>query len=226
MISWISAAIIGLMIAALHYGRSPRFAPAALRAIAGTLIAAMLLAAPSAPSRPAPPRVALDVSSSWTRGDPAGGLWARAAATARSLAAGDSIVLFGDSLRGASAPPAAPADRHSAIAPVLDAARETHRPLMIVSDGEFTDGATLPAGTHLTTIARPSLIDAARITVAEGQDLRAGENPYASQRDAEAVAGTHDARFAGYKYLPMTLAAYLPLGALGARGIVLTNLLL
>ena len=43
----------------------------------------------------------------------------------------------------------------------------------------------------------------------------------------EAAAATHDARFAGYKYLPVTLAAYLPLGgALGPRGIVLTNLLL
>src|SRR5690348_6550301 len=101
------------MIAALHYWRAPHAAPAALRAIGATLIAAMLLAAPSAPSRPAPPLVALDVSSSWTRGDPARAAWARATATARSLAAGDSIVLFGDSLRGASAPPAAPTDRHS-----------------------------------------------------------------------------------------------------------------
>jgi hypothetical protein len=42
VIPWISAAIIGLMIAALHYGRSPRLLPATLRAIAATLIAAMI----------------------------------------------------------------------------------------------------------------------------------------------------------------------------------------
>ncbi|HKW55042.1 MAG TPA: hypothetical protein VJO12_15220, partial [Stellaceae bacterium] len=82
-------------------------------------------------------------------------------------------------------------------------------------------------GYAVAKLHHPSLIDAALITIAEGQDVGAGENPYASQRDAEAAAGTHDARFAGYKYLPVTLAAYLPLGgALGPRGIVLTNLLL
>jgi hypothetical protein len=75
-------------------------------------------------------------------------------------------------------------------------------------------------------LRHPSLIDAATITIAEGQGLRAGANPYAAERDAEAAAGTHDARFGGYKYLPVTLAAYLPLGALGPRGVVLTNLLL
>ena len=81
-------------------------------------------------------------------------------------------------------------------------------------------------GYAVAKLQHPSLIDAATITIAEDQGLRAGENPYASERDVEAAAGTHDARFGGYKYLPVTLAAYLPLGALGPRGIVLTNLLL
>lgn len=82
------------------------------------------------------------------------------------------------------------------------------------------------AGYAITKLRHPSLIDAATITIEEDHGLPAGENPYASQRDAEAAAATHDTRFAGYKYLPVTLAAYLPLGTLGARGIVLTNLLL
>jgi hypothetical protein len=82
------------------------------------------------------------------------------------------------------------------------------------------------AGYAVAKLHHPSLIDAATVTIAEDQDLRAGENPYASERDAEAAASTHDARFGGYKYLPVTLAAYLPLAALGPRGIVLTNLLL
>ncbi len=82
-------------------------------------------------------------------------------------------------------------------------------------------------GYAVAKLHHPSLIDAANVTIAEGQDLRAGSNPYESALDTEAEAATHDARFAGYKYLPVTIAAYLPLGgALGPRGIVLTNLLL
>src|SRR5712692_9337259 len=82
-------------------------------------------------------------------------------------------------------------------------------------------------GYAVAKLHHPSLIDAANVTIAEGQDLRAGSNPYESALDTEAEAATHEARFAGYKYLPVTIAAYLPLGgALSPRGIVLTNLLL
>jgi hypothetical protein len=73
----------------------------------------------------------------------------------------------------------------------------------------------------------PSLIDAATTTLTAGEQLLGGGNPYASNLDAAAVGATQDPRFSGYKYLPMTLAAYLPLGApLGERGLVMTNLLL
>lgn len=82
-------------------------------------------------------------------------------------------------------------------------------------------------GYAATKLRHPSLIDAANVTIAEGQGLLAGSNPYESGLDTEAEAATHDARFAGYKSLPATIAVYLPLGgALGPRGIVLTNLLL
>jgi len=85
----------------------------------------------------------------------------------------------------------------------------------------------LQVGYAVTKLRHPSLIDAANITVAEGRGLLAGSNPYQSALDTEAEAATHAARFAGYKYLPVTIAAYLPLGGpLGPRGIVLTNLLL
>src|SRR6478752_7134362 len=76
------------MIAALHYGRSLRGSaePAArapgarllgadsrvlaamLRTAAATLVAAMLLGAPSGRARPLRPLVALDASASWTGG--------------------------------------------------------------------------------------------------------------------------------------------------------------
>jgi len=84
----------------------------------------------------------------------------------------------------------------------------------------------LQAGYALKELRHPSLIDAATTTLASGALLRAGTDPYAAPVDSVAAAQT-GARFAGYKYLPVTLVGYLPLGApLGERGIVLTNLLL
>jgi hypothetical protein len=84
----------------------------------------------------------------------------------------------------------------------------------------------LQAGYALKELRHPSLIDAATTTLASGDLLRAGSDPYAARVDSVAAAQT-GARFAGYKYLPVTLVGYLPLGApLGERGIVLANLLL
>lgn len=85
----------------------------------------------------------------------------------------------------------------------------------------------LQAGYALKELRHPALIDAATTTLAAGEVLRAGGDPYAAPLDAAGREETGEARFAGYKYLPLTLAAYLPLGAgLYERGIVLTNLLL
>jgi len=76
-------------------------------------------------------------------------------------------------------------------------------------------------------LRHPSLTDVASTTLAAGTLLRDGGNPYAAPVDAAAEAETGSARFAGYKYMPLTPLAYLPLGTpLGERGIVLTNLLL
>ena len=206
MTSWISAAIIGLMIAALHYRRSlrdssSRIAAAVLRAIAAALVAAMLLGAPAGPRRPLRPLVALDASASWTRGDRALAGWSRATAAARRLAGGDSVLLFGDSLRAVTTLPAAPDDQHSAIAPVLDAARDGHRALALVSDGEFLDAGALPAGTRLTTIARPAAIDLGVIgfdapsraapgdTIVLRVTLRAGSQPLSDATVSAGFAG-------------------------------------
>ncbi|HUH85384.1 MAG TPA: glycosyltransferase 87 family protein [Stellaceae bacterium] len=77
----------------------------------------------------------------------------------------------------------------------------------------------------LWQLRHPGLTDIATTTLAAGDKLRAGGNPYAASFDASAGAGA--ARFGGYKYLPVMIAAYLPLGApLAERGVVLTNLLL
>lgn len=242
--TWTSAAIIGLMIAALHYGRSvtgsragsadasPRGArgwpganailiAAILRAIAATVVAAMLLGAPSGRARPLPPLVALDASASWTRGDRALSAWASAAAAARRLANGDSLLLFGDSLRAVTAPPARPDDRRSAVGPAIEAARESHRRLVIISDGEFGDEAPLPPGTRLTIFAHPNAVDVGAVALvapsraAPGDTIqlrltvRAGNKPVA---DAVVSAG-----FAGSA---AAVAHSGPLGALAEREVV------
>ncbi len=85
----------------------------------------------------------------------------------------------------------------------------------------------LHAAYAVKELRRPSLIDAATTTLAAQAMVRDGGDPYAAPLDAVARGATGEARYAGYKYLPLTFLAYLPLGApLAERGIVLTNLLL
>ena len=172
-----------------------------LRAIAAAIVAAILLSAPSGRARPQRPLLALDASASWTRGDSTLVAWRRAIAAASAGGEGDSLLLFGDSLRRLREPPPRPADRRSVIGPVLDAARDEHRPLVIVSDGEFTDGGTLPPGTRLTIVPRPAAVDvavtalAAPARAAPGDTvpvrvtIRAGAEPVADAALAVGFAG-------------------------------------
>lgn len=72
-------------------------------------------------------------------------------------------------------------------------------------------------------IIHPHLIDVATTTLAAGDALLRGANPYGLPIDM----GPESAGFTGYKYLPVMIFAYLPLGApLGQRGVLLTNLIL
>src|SRR5579872_5586955 len=72
-------------------------------------------------------------------------------------------------------------------------------------------------------IVAPHVIDIALTTLAAGQALLHGGNPYALPIDS----GPESAGFTGYKYLPVMIAAYLPLGVpLGQRGVLITNLVL
>jgi hypothetical protein len=71
-------------------------------------------------------------------------------------------------------------------------------------------------------LVHPRLIDMATTTLAAGHAMLAGGNPYTLPIDPE-LAGA----FGGYKYLPVMPVIYLPLGlVLGARGVLVTNLLL
>ena len=76
-------------------------------------------------------------------------------------------------------------------------------------------------------IAHPHLIDMATTTLEAGQAMIQGQNPYNLPIDTEAAGLGASPEFQGYKYLPLMPAVYLPLGsALGARGVLATNLLL
>jgi hypothetical protein len=76
-------------------------------------------------------------------------------------------------------------------------------------------------------IAHPHLIDMATTTLDAGRAMIRGQNPYGLPIDTEAAGLGAAPEFQGYKYLPLMPAVYLPLGlALGARGVLATNLLL
>lgn len=153
MVSWLIAVLVGLLVAALVYGRgavTPRHAPlAALRALAAMLVVALLLDAPAARGRPLVPDVALDASESWLRGAPTCDRWRMARDSAAQIGVGHWM-RFGDSLRadhGADAP----GDHASRLRAVNDRAAATGRPVVVITDGELDDGdvmATLPRGSR------------------------------------------------------------------------------
>jgi hypothetical protein len=69
--------------------------------------------------------------------------------------------------------------------------------------------------------------DVGKMSIAADRLLVHGVNPYAAAVNPQTISPT--LRFDGYKYLPVTLAAYLPaalIAANGDRGIVTTNLIL
>src|SRR5947208_17101103 len=103
MSPWILAVLAGVVFAFLQYvGRDLRLGarailPAALRAVAITLLAALLLDAPAGRRKPLATWVALDASASWGRGGDAAA-WKQAWRDVRGVQP-ESLFLFGDSLR-------------------------------------------------------------------------------------------------------------------------------
>jgi hypothetical protein len=98
----------------------------------------LLLNAPLAPPRPLAPWVALDASASW---GPDTTRWSAATRTADSLlgAGADSLLLFGNAVRGAALRPARPSDPASRIGDVVELARAQGRPVIVVTDGQLDD---------------------------------------------------------------------------------------
>ncbi|HEX6966025.1 MAG TPA: hypothetical protein VF166_09510 [Gemmatimonadaceae bacterium] len=158
MTLWIISALVGLALAGLLYGwRDPRGAARAaplivLRAIAFTVLVALILDAPAGPAHPSPPLVALDASQSWMRaGDSAS--WRHAVQEARTTAR-DSLLLFGDSVRRTRVP-SLPTDAATRVQPLVDNALGAGRPLVLITDGVIDDPAalrTLPSGSRVDVV--------------------------------------------------------------------------
>lgn len=173
MIIWIISAVIGLGVAWLAYGRRLQHASehhrgtsavlALLRAAAVTLVAALLLGAPSGRARALPAMLAIDQSASWRRsqGDESTTVkFLRRAlldSVVPTLASDVPLVAFGDSLREVSSsdlPHWFPDDKASRVRPAVDYAASLGRALILVTDGELDDPEALdelPAGSRLVS---------------------------------------------------------------------------
>ena len=157
MTIWIVAVVGGVLLALLSYrwrgasaGRT--LLVAILRALALTLLIALLLDAVAGLPHPVPPIVALDVSQSWLRGNDTLA-WHDARERARS-AAKDSLFLVGDSVR-AGAVPSTPTDAATRLRPLVERALSSGRPIELVTDGEVDDAdalATVPAGSRVIVV--------------------------------------------------------------------------
>ena len=166
MISWLIAALAGAAGAFAAYagrrsGGPLHMAAAALRATSLTLIVALALNAVIGARRVPPPLVALDVSASWSRGrDPAA--FDSARLEARRLA-GDSLLVFGDSVRLAIGDVTG-SDRASRVRPAAERAMAAGRPLVIITDGEVDDPQSLqalPSGSRVVIRGSDTRRDAA-----------------------------------------------------------------
>jgi hypothetical protein len=180
MLLWLIAVLVGVVAATLQYGRSalaPRIAPLALlRALVGTLVAALLLDAPAGRGRPLVPDVAVDASESWLRGTTSCDRW-RMALDSASRLGGGRWMRFGDSLR---ADPSinAPVDHASRLRPVADRAAVTGRAVIVITDGELDDGdvmASLPRGSRAIVIPCTPAPDVAVSALEVPRTLLAGD---------------------------------------------------
>lgn len=180
MLVWFTAALVGALAAVWQYGRSalaPRLAfPAALRALATALVAALLLGAPAGPPGAATADVALDVSESWLRAAAHCDRW-RLALDSASALGGGRWLRFGDSVR-AGPGVTAPLDRASRVRPVVDRAAATGRPVVVITDGELDDAdaiASLPRGSRTIVMPCAPGPDAALRTLDAPRSLLAGD---------------------------------------------------
>ena len=172
MTDWLIAAAVGVIAAALLYGRQRGAGPApvwrvalgALRAAALTLVVALLLDAPLGRAQPARPSVFVDASLSMTREN---ATLARAAWDSASAIDADSIWFFGDTIRS-GVRETVPADRATRVRPVVERTMASGRPAILVTDGEVQDSSALDAlvrGSRVVVLSREPKPDAAVVSM-------------------------------------------------------------
>jgi hypothetical protein len=162
MVFWLTAAALGAAAAGLQYWRpsGAGWLAAVLRALSVAVLVALCLDAPA--GRGSQPRAitALDVSASWRRTQDSAAY--RTALSELGRAAGDSVLLIGDSIRFGH-PPAVPRDVRSRVRPAVERALAAGRPLTLITDGEIDDPEALtdlPAGSRVVVVAHPASRDA------------------------------------------------------------------
>jgi hypothetical protein len=193
MIAWLTALAAGAAGALAAYLRARadgKLLPALLRAVAVTSLVALVLNVAIGARRVPPPLVALDVSSSWSRGRDTTAF--AAAARAAREAAGDSLYLLGDSLRlaGDSLRPADLASRARAAA---ERAMAAGRPLVLYTDGELDDAEALqalPAGSRVVLGAGDAAPDVAVLEVQAPRVTAGGDTVDARVTIGSGAAGS------------------------------------
>ncbi len=159
MSPWLLALLAGLFVAFIQYGvRDLRgnwltLLAAVLRALAVTIVVALLLDAPAARAKPVATWAALDVSASMGRGDSSA--WRAARDSLRRISA-ESTFVFGDSVRRMSDPAAR--DLASSLRPAVERAIGSGHPLVVLTDGELDDpdaARQLPAGSRVVLVKHP-----------------------------------------------------------------------
>jgi hypothetical protein len=170
------AVVLAIALAALTYFRLERLdrraiGPFALRALAGSALA-LLLVNPGCAARPAarPPLVLLDGSLSMAQRPEA---WRAARARADSLG---EVRLFGDD----GSDDSLPSRGRSRLGPALRAAAALDRPIVVVTDGELEDVAEIPADLlqrpAIELRPRDSVPDVALVTVEAPSRLTVGDS--------------------------------------------------
>jgi len=212
VIRWILALALGVAAAWLAYGRVGSLARSraillgALRALAVTIVAAILFGAPSAPPRPAAPLVAIDVSASSRRavGDENSIVRAwreRLAAAVKADAPGaDAFVIVGDSIRDISAADISALrsdDQGSRVRAAVDRAASLGRPLVLLTDGEVDDAEALaeaPAGSIVRVLANAPRTDGAIADMAVPTNATAGDTITVAATVTAGASATPDAQ--------------------------------
>jgi hypothetical protein len=197
MLIWLLAALLGTALAVLQYrlGGGPGAPiPRALRALAVTIVLALLFDAPIGTARSVGAYVALDASESWlAAGDTS--LWSRAVRSADSVRA-DTMLLVGDSARVARAPQL-PTDGATRLAPLVERALGAGRPVTFVTDGRVDDPdrlADLPSGSRVVILDGTARPDAAIVSLEGPSAVVTGDTVAFVAVISAGAAGAHGGR--------------------------------